>query len=332
VTLHAQWDTLLKVTFNSNGGSAVATKSAVKGKTITAPTSPTKTGFAFKGWYTAASGGSKIAFPYTVTKNVTLHAQWDTLLKVTFNSNGGSAVAAKSAVSGKTITAPTNPTKAGFAFKGWYTAASGGSKIAFPYTVTKNVTLHAQWDVAYPSTYYWKLPWSKNLEVEFRGGYGKGSTHFNTRYNTSKDSAYKRSLAIDFGIQGNVVLYAPTSGTIKVYSKHCSIGYCSATNCSYGNYAAITTKDGYVIYMAHLRDGFLVENGKEVSAGTPIAYMGNTGNSSGQHLHFEIQNVLPNISSGSDYTTITHLFGKDVREWVLSPYPQKPAPRYLGGF
>jgi len=68
-----------------------------------------------------------------------------TSYEVTFNSNGGSAVASKTTNYNAKINAPSNPAKAGCAFDCWYTAASGGTKVTFPYKVKGDVTLYAHW-------------------------------------------------------------------------------------------------------------------------------------------------------------------------------------------
>ena len=82
----------------------------------------------FLGWYTAASGGSKVTSPYTPTSaSVTLYAHWSGMSAVT------------------TLT----PTRDGYTFLGWYTARSGGSKVADgggSYTPIGNITLYAQWE------------------------------------------------------------------------------------------------------------------------------------------------------------------------------------------
>lgn len=64
---------------------------------------------------------------------------------VTYNSNGGSSVDANdSATEGQTITAPTDPTKDGYYFQGWYTTE--GNKWNFEKdVVTGNITLIAHW-------------------------------------------------------------------------------------------------------------------------------------------------------------------------------------------
>ncbi len=148
-TLYAQWtpnptDTL---TFNTQGGSAVAPVSGLDGTTVTLPAAPTRAGYTFAGWFAAASGGSALTSPYTLAGSTTLYAQWtpnptDTL---TFNTQGGSAVAPVSGLDGTTVTLPAAPTRAGYTFAGWFAAASGGSALTSPYTLAGSTTLYAQW-------------------------------------------------------------------------------------------------------------------------------------------------------------------------------------------
>lgn len=66
-----------------------------------------------------------------------------------FDSQGGSAISNVSTASGGSLADPGTPTKAGYTFKGWFTAATGGSPIAFPYAHSQNAdfTLFAQWNV-----------------------------------------------------------------------------------------------------------------------------------------------------------------------------------------
>ena len=118
--------------------------------TVTLPT-PTRTGYTFAGWNTKADGtGTNYAAgaSYKPTANSTLYAKWTAnQYTVTFNANGGSCDTAS-----KTVTynaaygdLPT-ATKTGYTFMGWYTAASGGSKVTKTTTVTAQAhTLYAQW-------------------------------------------------------------------------------------------------------------------------------------------------------------------------------------------
>ena len=78
ITFAAQWtaNATDTVTFNAEGGSAVSPKSGPDGTTITLPSTPTRAGYTFDGWFAAPSGGSALTSPYTLTGSVTLYAQW----------------------------------------------------------------------------------------------------------------------------------------------------------------------------------------------------------------------------------------------------------------
>ncbi|MDR3344353.1 MAG: leucine-rich repeat protein, partial [Oscillospiraceae bacterium] len=64
------------VTFNAKGGSAVAAKSIAYNTAVGTLTTPKRTCYKFKGWYTAASGGTQITKTMKITKAVTFYAQW----------------------------------------------------------------------------------------------------------------------------------------------------------------------------------------------------------------------------------------------------------------
>ena len=67
------------VTFNANGGelSGNATVEVEEGEKITGAPTASKDGYTFDGWFDAATGGNKIDLStYTVTKDVTLYAQY----------------------------------------------------------------------------------------------------------------------------------------------------------------------------------------------------------------------------------------------------------------
>ena len=64
---------------------------------------------------------------------------------VTFNSNGGSAVASQEVREGTTATEPSNPTKDGFKFGGWFADEGLTTPFDFSSSITKNTTLYAKW-------------------------------------------------------------------------------------------------------------------------------------------------------------------------------------------
>ena len=125
---------------------------------------PLKTGYTFTGWYTAATGGTKVHGAdgkcvnegayfkngyYQKAAALTLYAQWKAnSYTVTLNANGGSCDKKNISVTydSKYGTIPM-PTRKGYTFTGWYTAATGGTKVTADtkVAITANQTLYAQW-------------------------------------------------------------------------------------------------------------------------------------------------------------------------------------------
>ena len=153
VTLYAQWGKPCDVTYNANGGSCGTTSAHYDGTALTLPTA-TRDGYWFVGWYDAAEGGNKIGdagAKYNPANEITLYAHWQEKIEytVTYNANGGNCGTASATYQGTALILPT-PTRTGYTFNGWYTAASGGTKIGdagASYTPSANVTLYAQWTI-----------------------------------------------------------------------------------------------------------------------------------------------------------------------------------------
>ena len=158
ITLFAKWtENEYDVTFNSQGGSHINPITVAKNNTITKPTDPTKKDCKFEGWYqNAACTGEKWNFDTdTVTADITLYAKWTenttpptptTKYTVTFVVDG-STVSSQEVESGEKATKPTDPTKSGYTFDGWYQNENfTGEKWNFNTdTVTGNITLYAKW-------------------------------------------------------------------------------------------------------------------------------------------------------------------------------------------
>ena len=173
-TVYAQWTVQQRtVTFSTQGGSTIAAVSPNYGTSINAPKPPTRTGYTFKGWYTKSTSGTAVKFPVTVTENTTVYAQWTAEKRtVTFNSQGGSKVAAVSTDYNTTIKAPKSPTLTGYTFKGWYTKSTAGSVWNFASKVTSNTTVYAQWTV-------------QKRTVTFNSQGGSKVAAVSTNYNTA---------------------------------------------------------------------------------------------------------------------------------------------------
>ncbi|MDN4601256.1 InlB B-repeat-containing protein [Paenibacillus sp. F6_3S_P_1C] len=141
------------VTFNSNGGSEVTEQTVNYGEKAIAPTDPSKTGHTFAGWYTDSALSQAFDFnTTTVTSNLTLFAKWAIhSFNVNFESNGGTEVADQAVDYGELVTAPSDPTKTGHTFAGWYTDSALSQAFDFNNTtITNNLTLFAKWA---PNTY-----------------------------------------------------------------------------------------------------------------------------------------------------------------------------------
>lgn len=86
--------------------------------------------------------------------------------------------------------------------------------------------------------------------------------------------------AVDIAMKGGTTVYATASGTIGKAKA-------SGRNMGYGNHVIINHDDSLKTLSAHLQEVYVSE-GDVVVQGQPIGYMGNTGRSSGTHLHFEV--------------------------------------------
>ena len=116
MTLTAKWTAnSYTITFDTDGGSTVAPITQDYGTAITAPADPTREGYTFIGW--------DKAIPATMPAgDMTIKAQWRiNRYTVTFDTDGGSAVAPITQDYGTAITAPADPTREGYTFIGWDT-------------------------------------------------------------------------------------------------------------------------------------------------------------------------------------------------------------------
>ncbi len=101
-----------------------------------------------------------------------------------------------------------------------------------------------------------------------------------TSYYGSRRSGFHTGIDIAGGNASGKLVLAADSGTVELVKR---------SNKSYGNQVVINHGNGVKTRYAHMLDGSIsVSVGQKVSRGQPIGRVGNTGNSTGPHLHFEV--------------------------------------------
>ena len=154
VTLYAKWNLLTEdyhiIHFVTNFETTVPSQQVLKGSGLVAPT-VNRIGYTLEGWYTSLNNGEtldeKWAFTTnTVNSNFTLYAKWNiNRYTIAFNTNGGTSVQSITENYNTVVNAPTNPTRSGYVFGGWYQDV----ELTTPYTFTSmqasNITIYASW-------------------------------------------------------------------------------------------------------------------------------------------------------------------------------------------
>lgn len=118
------------------------------GYTATVAADPSRAGYQFAGWQDA--DGNRYAAGDTVTVNhdITLTAQWNKLVTVSFDlcGHGGANIPSQTFVSGNKASEPTAPKEDGWVFGGWYTEKGCQYRFSFDSAVTSDIILYAKWD------------------------------------------------------------------------------------------------------------------------------------------------------------------------------------------
>lgn len=189
------------VSFNANGGTgSMSNVTGVSGSyTLPASTFTPPSGMAFVGWKAGGTGSTIAAgTSYSVTGDVTFHAQWAQQRTLTYNSNGGSGSMTDSSSpygDGATVTVLTSAFVApiGKTFGHWNTANNDSGTTYNPgatFTISANVTLFAIWvdlpneiEIDYAS-YSAGLPASGYAAVSWSAG-GIEGTIFSIKHSSS---------------------------------------------------------------------------------------------------------------------------------------------------
>ncbi|WP_338631904.1 immunoglobulin-like domain-containing protein [Clostridium baratii] len=151
MTLYAKWNiNSYNVTYDSQGGSNVPQENVEYNGLVTKPSDPTREGYTFGGWYTDNTLKTEWNFDKDKmpSKNMTLYAKWNiNSYNVTYDSQGGSSVPQENVEYNGLVTKPSDPTKEGYTFGGWYTDDTFKTEWNFDKDKmpSKNMTLYAKW-------------------------------------------------------------------------------------------------------------------------------------------------------------------------------------------
>ncbi len=133
------------------------------------------------------------------------------------------------------------------------------------------------------ATYHYLLPFQKGKKVRVSQGFNGKTSH----------NGYSR-YAVDFAVPIGTPIYAARGGVVVATKASGSKGALRRGYGRYANYIVIEHSDGTLGKYYHLKKGGVhVQVGARVKAGELIGYSGNTGYSSGPHLHFSVSKVDP---------------------------------------
>ncbi len=144
------------ITFDTRGGSEIKPITIAEGATITLPRNPTKEGYIFDGWYLSDEFIEKFNATQTISSNITVYAKWKEdggnqdekqSYTITFDTQGGSEVKQLVLKEGETLTLPSNPTKEGSVFDGWYLDSSYTQAFDSTKRIDSNMVLYAKWKI-----------------------------------------------------------------------------------------------------------------------------------------------------------------------------------------
>ena len=166
-TLYAKWvevkpDTYT-VSFDTFGGSDIKPVTVTAGSTLLKPSTPTKTGYAFGGWYTDMNCTVAYDFSKPVNSSFTLYAKWIEVVvnkyTVEFITDSSDVIPPQIVQEGKKAVRPADPTKTGYTFGGWYTSTAYEIEYNFNTPITEDIAIYAKW-----------IPEVYNVVFETNGG------------------------------------------------------------------------------------------------------------------------------------------------------------------
>ena len=225
MTITALWKVnQYTVTFDSVGGSAVASVTTDYKATVAEPKSPVKEGYTFVAW--VDNTGNKVSFPMIMpVDGMALKATWQiNQYTVTFNTDGGSVIEPATVDYGATIAAPANPEKANNTFVGWVDEA--GNAVTFPITVgSENITVKAQWKL-HKKMVAWDVNGDGTTDITSEVDYGTSASALKESYEPTASKASDAEYTYEFigwspeltDVLGDTVYYAKFKSVPNTYT------------------------------------------------------------------------------------------------------------------
>ncbi len=239
----------LVISFSANGGSCSTSNKEVTAawfndtafQTYGSLPTPTRTGYSFEGWYTAASGGTKITSSSKVTtkSNHTLHAHWTDTQAPTISNTNLSSVTSASAVF--SVTATDNVGVDHVNVKVWHGDYTANKPNAIVYPAAKSGNV-----------------WSATVPLELSDG---ESWYV---YAEAYDSAGNRTDSKIGGLKQLLLSFDPAGGTSKESERTMIYLSMSDSNgraylAQYGN-LPVPVKNGYTFVGWFNADGNLISS------------------------------------------------------------------------
>jgi uncharacterized repeat protein (TIGR02543 family) len=179
------------ILFDATGGE-VSTESGTTGaggKLTSLPT-PTREEYVFIGWFTEYTDGTRVTTSTVFSGDATIYAQWMLMGEfpmVIFDANGGTVSPTYGIIGadGKLESLPESATRVGYTFGGWFTTATGGTKVTTNTVFKDDATIYARWT---PNTY--KVTFSAGANGSVKAAVDGGSITSGASVQHDKDIVF----------------------------------------------------------------------------------------------------------------------------------------------